>query len=79
MDLKSVEKMMRDIGQETGVKRLHPHLLRATYATWLAAKGMNVASIAKLLGHNSLNSVQRYVLMDDSTISSELQRIGSAA
>jgi len=38
-----------------------PHDLRHTFGSWLADGGMGVHDIAKLLGHGSLRSTERYL------------------
>ena len=53
---------------KSGVVRIHPHLLRATFATRLAEKDTDIGIIAKLLGHTDLQSVNRYVLTDQNKI-----------
>ena len=63
-----VEAMMRKVGMKSGVVRIHPHLLRATFATRLAEKDTDIGVIAKLLGHSDLQSVNRYVLTDQNKI-----------
>jgi site-specific recombinase XerD len=58
-----IECMLKQIGKESGVLRLHPHLLRATFASKLAKKGVDINIIAKLLGHANLNTIGRYVIL----------------
>lgn len=62
---KSVELRMKEIGEGAGVPRLHPHLLRATFATHLVEKGAPASVVADLLGHANLNTIHRYVLLSD--------------
>lgn len=66
----SIEREMKEIGERSGVLRLHPHLIRATKATRLAEKGIDISVIAKLLGHANLATINRYVLMSDEKIMS---------
>jgi site-specific recombinase XerD len=55
------EKLKR-AGTRAGItKRVHPHGLRHTYATELAIEGVPVHVIRALLGHNSLDTTQRYI------------------
>ena len=44
-------------------KQLSPHAIRHTYATELAKKGENVATISKILGHSSIKTTQKYIDM----------------
>ena len=60
-----IEYILRQLGEKSGVYRLHPHLVRATFATNLSKKGVPIEVIAKLLGHANLNTIHRYVLVTD--------------
>lgn len=71
-----VECMMRKVGAKSGVIRIHPHLLRATFATRLAEKDTDIGVIAKLLGHTDLQSVNRYVLIDQNKIEQTVRQKG---
>lgn len=42
-------------------KQLSPHAIRHTMATHMAAEGCNVATIGTILGHNHLQTTQRYI------------------
>jgi site-specific recombinase XerD len=68
MHKSGVESILKHIGKGCGVMRLHPHLLRATFATNLSKKGVPIDVIAKLLGHANLNTITRYVLVTDDYI-----------
>ena len=72
----TVEQMIRNLGQASGVVRVHPHLFRATYATRLAQKGVSVNIIAKSLGHANLNTVERYALLDNMHIEQSIRCVG---
>ena len=71
-----VESMMRSLGKRSGIIRLHPHLLRATFATRLAEKGVDVGVVAKLLGHSNLSTVDRYVLIDQASLEKVVRQKG---
>lgn len=65
MNKSGIENILRHLGKMSGVYRLHPHLVRATFATNLSKKGVPIEVIAKLLGHANLNTIHRYVLVTD--------------
>ena len=44
-------------------KQLSPHAIRHTFATSLAKQGVNVATIASILGHNRIATTQKYIDM----------------
>lgn len=66
MSKDSIEKEMRVLAEISGVSRLHPHLIRATFATNLAVKGVSIQIIADLLGHANLHTINRYILLPKS-------------
>ena len=42
-------------------KQLSPHAIRHTFATNLATNGVNVTTIASILGHNHIETTQKYI------------------
>lgn len=44
-------------------KQLSPHAIRHSYATNLATNGVNVTTIASILGHNRISTTQKYIDM----------------
>lgn len=52
-------QMIRNTAQMAGnQKRVHPHLLRHSFATHQLARGMNPIQLADILGHSSLRMIQ---------------------
>lgn len=47
----------------TRAKQCSPHAIRHTYATNLATAGVNVTTIASILGHNQISTTQKYIDM----------------
>jgi integrase len=51
-----------DLGIAQKKPRLKPlHAFRATYITYLVNKGINIFTIMKIVGHDSIETTQRYV------------------
>lgn len=56
-----VEKIVREIGERSEIgRRVYPHLIRHTTATDALERGMNVAEVQKILGHEKLDTTMIY-------------------
>ncbi len=52
------DQLVRNLGKQADIeKRIYPHLLRHSYATWALSKGMNPLMLAKILGHANLTMI----------------------
>jgi len=54
-----VAQALRTAAWNAGIeKRVYPHLMRHSFATWQLSKGMNPIQLAQILGHSSLAMIQ---------------------
>ncbi len=65
LNANGVRFILNKIAARAGVENVHPHRFRRTFATGLAARGMNVQEIQRLLGHTNINTTMQYVHLDD--------------
>lgn len=56
-----VRTMLARYGQKAGIpERVHPHLLRHSYGTWLYDEGVPLTTIQSQLGHDCLTTTSIY-------------------
>ena len=72
----SVMRMLQKYGERVGIKNLHPHQLRHTFATrYLAANPDDLRGLARLLGHANLNTVMIYTEPDMEDLAQRMERM----
>jgi site-specific recombinase XerD len=57
----SIRSLVKRLAKSSGVRRLHPHLLRHNYATMFLLNGGDVYLLKQNLGHTTLAMVEHYV------------------
>ncbi len=61
LTVRSVQKLLEEYANAVGInRRVHPHMLRHTFATHLLDGGADLRVVQELLGHASLSSTQIY-------------------
>lgn len=64
MDPRSIEVVIRKIGERVGV-HAHPHKFRRTCATFALRRGMDIIYVAKMLGHENITTTQIYLELNE--------------
>lgn len=56
----AVKQMLRRLGRQTGIPKVHAHRFRHTFATWAIEQNARELDVQYLLGHSSPDMVRRY-------------------
>ena len=78
LSVRAIQAIFSTWRAELGWARgLHPHVLRRTHATGALALGVDIATVADLLGHQDLRTVTAYAAVQDGPRRDALRRLGA--
>lgn len=76
MHTRSIQKIIRQLGEQAGLtERIHPHLLRHTFATIALNNGMDITIIQRLLGHAHLSTTEIYAQISQENVRQVYDRV----
>lgn len=61
LEANAIDKIFEKLKQITGIERLHPHLLRHTFATLYIVDGGDLETLRILMGHSTIAITQIYL------------------
>lgn len=76
MDNADYNRMLKAIGAVAGIdKRIHSHMGRHTFATWMLSHGATIENVSRMLGHTDITQTQRYAKVLAKSVLSDYDRV----
>ena len=69
-----VREMLNLLAEKAGVEHVHPHKFRRTLATEMSRHGMPIQEVAKILGHEKLDTTMQYVVLNKDDVKASYRR-----
>lgn len=63
-----VEAMLRGLGKNLNLTKVHPHKFRRTMATTAIDKGMPIEQVQRLLGHQKIDTTMHYAMVKQQNV-----------
>ena len=76
MDNADYNHLLKALGVMAGIQtRLHSHLARHTFATFMLRNGVKIENVSRMLGHTNITQTQRYAKVIAQSVHEEFDRI----
>lgn len=70
---------LKVIQQALGIKtRLHSHLARHTFATWMLRNGVPIEHVSKMVGHTNIRQTQRYAKVMPKAVYDDFEKVNKS-
>ncbi len=69
-----VEAMLRTLGRQTGIAKVHPHRFRRTLATDALNRGVPIEQVQEILGHAKIETTRIYCTVTEATVRNSFRR-----
>lgn len=68
LSISGIELIVRKLGENTNINKVHPHKFRRTLATMAIDKGMPIEQVQKLLGHVKIETTMHYAMVNQNNV-----------
>ena len=68
LGISGIEILIRNLGKEANINKVHLHKFRRTMATMAIDKGMPIEQVQKLLGHIKIDNTMEYAMVNQSNV-----------
>ena len=64
----AIQRIVRALGMQAEISKVHPHKFRRTLATRAIDKGMPIEQVQRLLGHQKIETTMHYAMVNQSNV-----------
>lgn len=76
LDNSDYNNCLKALALAAGVdKRLHSHMARHSFATYMVAKGAKIENVSKMLGHTNITQTQRYAKILPESVLADFDKV----
>lgn len=68
LGISGIEILIRNLGKEANINKVHPHKFRRTMATMAIDKGMPIEQVQKLLGPIKIDTTMEYAMVNQNNV-----------
>ena len=68
LGISGIEILIRNLGKEANINKVHPHKFRRTMATMDIDKGIPIEQVQKLLGHIKIDTTMEYAMVNQNNV-----------
>ena len=68
LGISGIEIIIKQIGKNANINKVHPHKFRRTMATMAIDKGMPIEQVQKLLGHIKIDTTMHYAMVNQNNV-----------
>lgn len=68
LGISGIENLIRNLGKEANINKVHPHKFRRMMATMAIDKGMPIEQVQKLLGHIKIDTTMEYAMVNQNNV-----------
>ena len=68
LGISGIEIIIKQIGKNANINKVHPHKFRRTMATNAIDKGMPIEQVQKLLGHIKIDTTMHYAMVNQNNV-----------